>query len=101
MLIVLCVAARGAVCDDEPDYGAELPRIPPLAAHAALNSFQFGRDGFELEQVAAEPLVASPVAIDFDAGGRMFVAVVSTLLDSSSTGRVDGPSPEEDLCDAV
>jgi putative membrane-bound dehydrogenase-like protein len=67
----------GAVCvvrADEPDYGAELPRIPPLAPRDALNSFQFGRDGFEIEQVASEPLVASPVAMDFDADGRLFVA---------------------------
>jgi putative membrane-bound dehydrogenase-like protein len=66
--------AIGQVRADEPDYGAELPRIPPLAPREALASFQFGSEGFEIEQVAAEPLVASPVAIDFDADGRLFVA---------------------------
>jgi glycosyltransferase involved in cell wall biosynthesis len=38
---------------------------------------------------------------DWAASGRMFVAVVSALLDSSTTGRIGGPAPEEDLCDAL
>src|SRR5690606_39225862 len=50
-----------------------LPRTPPLAPAAALASFEVA-PGFRLEQVAAEPLVTSPVAMAFDENGRLFVA---------------------------
>src|SRR5205085_1791716 len=54
------------------DYGSELPRTPPKAPAEALAAFQ-PRPGFRVELVAAEPLVQSPVALDFDEDGRMFV----------------------------
>jgi putative membrane-bound dehydrogenase-like protein len=56
----------------EPDYSAQLKRIPPLKADEALDSFQVVH-GFQLQLVAAEPLVASPVAMAFDEDGRLFV----------------------------
>lgn len=55
------------------DYKDELPRIPPLEPAEAMKSFQV-QPGFRIEQVAAEPLVASPVALAFDEDGRMYVA---------------------------
>jgi putative membrane-bound dehydrogenase-like protein len=59
---------------DEPkdDFSAELPRIPPVEPSAALATFQVA-PGFRIEQVAAEPLVIDPVAMAFDALGRLFV----------------------------
>ena len=54
------------------DYAAELPRIPPTEPDKALATFQVA-PGFRLEQVAAEPLVADPVALTFDDNARMFV----------------------------
>jgi putative membrane-bound dehydrogenase-like protein len=51
----------------------ELPRIPPVEPAKALATFQV-QHGFRLEQVAAEPLVASPVDACFDENGRMYVA---------------------------
>ncbi|MBI3862745.1 MAG: prolyl oligopeptidase family serine peptidase [Planctomycetia bacterium] len=54
------------------DFADELPRIPPHEPAAALATFQT-LTGFRMEQTAAEPLVHSPVAIDFDENGRMFV----------------------------
>lgn len=48
----------------------------------------------------ADACRAWAAGFDWATSGRMFVAVVSTLLDSSTTGRVGGPVPEEDLCDA-
>jgi len=49
-----------------------LPRIPPREPAAALAGFQVAA-GFRIDQVAAEPLVHSPVAVDFDARGRCYV----------------------------
>jgi hypothetical protein len=70
----LVVASLRAVASGaaEPDYGADLPRIPqvPPAAAAATMRVQ---PGFALDLVH-EPLVASPVAIAWDEDGRLFVA---------------------------
>lgn len=55
-----------------PDYSAELPRIPPHSPADALSTFRVAA-GFELQQAAAEPLVTDPVAMAFDADGRLFV----------------------------
>jgi putative membrane-bound dehydrogenase-like protein len=87
------------------DYSAELPRIPPKSAEEALATFQVAK-GFRLEQVAAEPLVADPVAISFDENGRLFVVEmrgyseedaehlsrIRLLIDSDGDGRFDKSS---------
>lgn len=54
------------------DYAAELPRSTPLSPEEALKSFEIA-PGFKLELVAAEPLVADPIAICFDENSRMYV----------------------------
>ncbi len=56
----------------EKDYSAELPRVPPREPAEALKAIQV-RPGFRVELVAAEPLIRSPVALDFDEDGRLFV----------------------------
>ena len=56
----------------QQDFSAELPRIPPTSPGDALKSFAVA-EGFRIEQVAAEPLVTSPVAIEWDAWGRLYV----------------------------
>ncbi|MFN0053485.1 MAG: PVC-type heme-binding CxxCH protein [Planctomycetales bacterium] len=58
---------------DEPDFKDELPRIPPHEPADALATFQT-LPGFRLQQVAAEPLLHSPVAIAFDEANRLYVA---------------------------
>lgn len=84
------------------DYAAELPRIPPTEPDKALASFQVA-PGFRIEQVAAEPLVADPVAVAFDDNARLFVVEmrgysenrddhvsrVRLLEDSDGDGRFD------------
>ncbi|QDT08426.1 PVC-type heme-binding CxxCH protein [Planctomycetes bacterium K23_9] len=54
------------------DFSSELPRIPPTAPADALKTFEVA-DGYEMQLVAAEPLIGSPVAIEWAADGRMFV----------------------------
>ncbi|HEV3023313.1 MAG TPA: cytochrome C, partial [Pirellulales bacterium] len=78
LLATSCVAIAATHGDDaaadepEPDFSAELPRIPPVEPQKALATFQV-QPGFRLEQVAAEPLVADPVAVSFDEDGRLYV----------------------------
>jgi putative membrane-bound dehydrogenase-like protein len=54
------------------DYSTELTRTMPLSPEQALASFQVA-DGFEIQLVAAEPLVTDPIAMAFDENGRLFV----------------------------
>lgn len=86
----------------EKDYKDELPRIPPHEPKDALSTFQV-HPGFKIEQVAAEPLVHSPVAVSFDENGRLFVVemidyseqdkdftgAVRMLEDTDQDGRFD------------
>lgn len=58
--------------DTEPDYSAELPRIPSKSVEDSLKSIRL-KPGFHAEIVAAEPLIRSPMAMDFDEYGRAFV----------------------------
>jgi len=88
--------------DFEPDFAGELPRIPARSPAEAMASFQVV-DGFEMQQTAAEPLLTDPVAMSFDADGRLFVAEmndyseqatehlgrVRMLVDSDGDGRFD------------
>ena len=54
------------------DYRRDLPRIPGKSPAEAMKTFQV-HPGFRLEQVATEPLVRDPVAMEFDENGRLFV----------------------------
>src|SRR5438046_2018291 len=48
-----------------------LPSIPPRAAGDAAKTFRV-LDGFRMDLLAAEPLVASPVAMTYDENGRAY-----------------------------
>ncbi len=52
---------------------AETTEVPALSPRASMEQIHV-REGYELELVAAEPLVRDPVAIDWDAEGRLWVA---------------------------
>ncbi|MBI1842532.1 MAG: c-type cytochrome [Verrucomicrobia bacterium] len=54
------------------DPAKDLPRVPPTEPDKAVATFQV-KPGFEIQLVAAEPLVVDPVAMDFDEDGRLFV----------------------------
>ncbi len=57
---------------EEPDYSDELPRIPPKSPEDSLRAIQL-RDGFQMELVASEPLIRSPMAMSFDEYGRAYI----------------------------
>jgi len=53
-----------------PDF--KIPRAPPLSPEEALKTFRL-QPGFRIELVAAESLVETPVAMQFDPNGRIWV----------------------------
>lgn len=95
VLVALAAAGDRAQSDEstpnsaEQDYSTELPTIPPLTPRDSLATFRV-HDDFRLELVAAEPLVASPVALDFDEDGRMYVVEYPEFNQSK-----DDPAPVE------
>lgn len=65
-----------AACGGEawpPDTEKVEPTSHVLAPEEALRSFYLP-PGYRIELVASEPVIEDPVAIDFDADGRMYVA---------------------------
>src|SRR5262245_34142429 len=76
-MIVLMFTARADQAQDkkdtDKDYAAELPRIAPTEPKDTLKTFKLA-PGFKIELVASEPAIRSPVAVDFDEDGRMYVA---------------------------
>ncbi len=67
------MAARLTAAEVEPPVApGDLPRVPPTPAESAAASFDV-RPGFRADLVAAEPLVVDPVAMAFDADGRLYV----------------------------
>ncbi len=69
---------KGHVMESPPDEW-NLP-APVLEPESALESFQFGEPGFELEIVAAEPLVINPVCVAFDGNGRPWVCEMRSYM---------------------
>ncbi|MGH9341935.1 MAG: PVC-type heme-binding CxxCH protein, partial [Acidobacteriota bacterium] len=58
---------------------------PPYSPQDAVETFRLP-EGFRIELAAAEPDVADPVAISFDARGRMFVAEYADYPMGSESG---------------
>lgn len=55
-----------------PPASMKIPPAPPLAVDEALRTFRL-QPGFQIEAVASDPIIESPVEIEFDASGRMYV----------------------------
>lgn len=61
---------------------------PPYSPADALRTFRLA-DGFQIETFASEPLVTSPVAMEVDERGRLFVVEMPGYpLDVGGSGRV-------------
>ena len=65
------LGAAGWSAESNPASNA-FPRAPSARATNAPTAFRV-KPGFRLELVAAEPLIAAPVAMAFDENGRLFV----------------------------
>ena len=63
---------------------AQPPTAPPKSPENSLRSIVV-QPGFHVELVAAEPLIRSPVAIDFDEDGRMYVVEYTEYNDFAAT----------------
>tara|TARA_R110002111_G_scaffold227346_1_gene288836 strand:- start:85815 stop:88823 length:3009 start_codon:yes stop_codon:yes gene_type:complete len=88
LLACLTVTVRSADKDDakpKVDYSAEMPRILPRTPAEALKSFKI-HDDFQIELVAAEPLVRDPVAMCFDERGRAYVVEMPEYNDANKEG---------------
>ena len=73
------------------DSATPLPRLAPLEPSAAKKSFAI-KDGFELQLIAAEPLVTDPVAAVYDEKGRLFVVEMNDYPYTDKT--TDKPNVE-------
>ncbi len=98
--LALAAAWVGPAALLHPVLAAGIPRATdapkPLPPEESQKLFQVP-PGFRVELVAAEPLVADPVAIDFDARGRIFVCEIHgynlegylDVLELNKTGVLD------------
>jgi mono/diheme cytochrome c family protein/glucose/arabinose dehydrogenase len=71
-LLCCAVVLMAASACKEPGPLPETPDSPARTAEEEARTFQI-EPGFEVQLVASEPLVESPVIIQFDADGRLWV----------------------------
>src|SRR5687768_11277071 len=94
-LIASTLAAAGPTA--VPDSPADLPKGPPpppvplLRADEAVATMQVA-PGFRIETVAEEPLVEHPVAMAFDADGRIWVVEMRSYMPDVEGNGEDAPS---------
>jgi len=78
-----------------PPATMKIPPAPVLPPEEALKSFKVAA-GFRLELVASEPLVHEPVAMQFDADGRLWVVEMRGYMPD-----VDGKGEDAPVGDVV
>lgn len=103
LIFIGCASLLQRIAAAEPAIDAtQLPRVPPVEPANVLQTFQI-KPGFQLDLVAAEPLVVDPIAMSFDENGRLFVVEmrdyserrderlgrIRLLIDNDGDGRFD------------
>ena len=71
LILILVLGLASSAMSQEPSY--DLPRLPMRSPDEAQKQIEV-HPGFHVERVAAEPLLRSPVAIDFDEDARAYIA---------------------------
>ncbi len=84
LLVWILSVSTLAYCQ-QTDYSNELPRIAATPLDQALATFDVA-DGFEMQMIASEPLIANPVAIEWDASGAMFVCEMRGYSENRDEG---------------
>src|SRR5439155_13135083 len=73
-LLLLWFALLGTLLASVPLHGQrEITKIPDPDPELERRSFQVA-EGFEINLFAADPLLAKPIQMNFDAAGRLWVA---------------------------
>jgi putative membrane-bound dehydrogenase-like protein len=74
---------------EDRNFADELPRTPSRSPEAGLKSIETVAD-YRVDLIAAEPLVTDPVAMSFDADGRLYVVEMRDYSeqDQERLGRV-------------
>jgi mono/diheme cytochrome c family protein len=80
----------GDLAKQRPTYHIDfIPPAPVLSPQEELKTFKLP-PGFHIELVAAEPMVEEPVALTFDADGRIYVVELRGYMpDVKGTGELD------------
>jgi glucose/arabinose dehydrogenase len=94
VIIAMGLTPSSLLAAGEIALAADAPQ--PLSPDESAKQFQLPK-GFRIELVAAEPLLADPVAMDFDARGRIFVCEIHgynlegylDVLEANKTGVLD------------
>lgn len=82
-ILLSCIVACSGKAQE--DFSAELPRIPPTRPEDTLAKFTVA-PGFRMELVASEPLINTPVAIEWDAMGRLYVCEMRGYSEDQDKG---------------
>ncbi len=84
--LLLTAAVTFAQNGDKPGEKQEsrvprekIPANPPLTPEDALKTFKLPR-GFRIEVVAADPLIETPIAMQWDAAGRLWVVEMPSYM---------------------
>ncbi|MFK7734822.1 MAG: PVC-type heme-binding CxxCH protein [Pirellulaceae bacterium] len=67
------------------NFKDELPRIPPSTPDESLSKIEV-IDGYSIQLVASEPLVFTPVAMEWDAAGNLFVCEMRGYSEDREAG---------------
>ena len=82
-LLLVCISA----CNNKTDT-TKTPATGGLSPSQALTTFRLP-EGFKIEMVASEPMIADPVAMDVDENGNIYVVELHGYpLDTSGLGKI-------------
>ncbi|MCE9609718.1 MAG: c-type cytochrome [Chthoniobacter sp.] len=95
-LLLACAAALPSIAraaEDMPPFPAHIP-VPPatvLSPEEMLQSFSIA-PGFKVELVASEPMISTPVAIQWDENGRLWVVEMNGYMRNPDGTGEDAPN---------